>query len=193
MKEKRYLCDVMDDDKNLKKCIKIFLKISIILFVIATIGIVVYLHLTTETTNQEAKERYELAVEDEKKVLSECVKEGEWIDAENVKKLQEMTLKSEIHIYEDKVTLKYTSMHDYETEIILDLNLRFIEDNLFDTYSSELVDWHTYVLNIAFVALFTIFIMALMWLIGYYGVFLFATIYKNADMAIKQKRARKKA
>ena len=137
MKEKRYLCDVMDDDKNLKKCIKIFLKISIILFVIATIGIVVYLHLTTETTNQEAKERYELAVEDEKKVLSECVKEGEWIDAENVKKLQEMTLKSEIHIYEDKVTLKYTSMNNYETEIILDLNLRFIEDNLFDTYSSE--------------------------------------------------------
>ena len=193
MKEKRYLCDVMDDDKNLKKCIKIFLKISIILFVIATIGIVVYLHLTTETTNQEAKERYELAEEDEKKVLSECVKEGEWIDAENVKKLQEMTLKSEIHIYEDKVTLKYTSMHDYETEIMLDLNFRFIEDNLFDTYSSELVDWHTYVLNIAFVALFTIFIMALMWLIGYYGVFLFATIYKNADMAIKQKRARKKA
>lgn len=193
MKEKRYLCDVMDDDKNLKKCIKIFLKISIILFVIATIGVVVYLHLTAETTNQEAKERYELAVEDEKKVLSECVKEGEWIDAENVKKLQEMTLKSEIHIYEDKVTLKYTSMNNYETEIILDLNLRFIEDNLFDKYSSELVDWHTYVWNIAFVALFTLFIMALMWLIGYYGVFLFATIYKNADMAIKQKRARKKA
>ena len=192
MKEKRYLCDVMDDDKNLKKCIKIFLKISIILFVIATIGIVVYLHLTTETTNQEAKERYELAVEDEKKVLSECVKEGEWIDAENVKKLQEMTLKSEIHIYEDKVTLKYTSMNNYETEIILDLNLRFIEDNLFDTYSSELVDWHTYVLNIAFVAFLTILIMALMAL-GYICVSVFASIYKDIDMAIKRKRARKKA
>ena len=192
MKEKRYLCDVMDDDKNLKKCIKIFLKISIILFVIATIGIVVYLHLTTETTNQEAKERYELAVEDEKKVLSECVKEGEWIDAENVKKLQEMTLKSEIHIYEDKVTLKYTSMNNYETEIILDLNFRFIEDNLFDTYSSELVSWRNYVMNIAFVAFLTILIMALMAL-GYICVSVFASIYKDIDMAIKRKRARKNA